>query len=165
MVNNRILLAIDATQASERAARYVGEVLGQADAHVRLLHVLPTAPLARTEVPRSRVPAREQAGRRADPFVRIPAMERAKQAHPLLERMRAILLEEGLGEDQLELDFHAPAPEESVPRVLLEQARQHDCDTIVVGYRKLPWHRELFYKHVGSWLVRHAREHAVWVIE
>lgn len=166
MVNNRILLAIDGTQASERAARYVGEVLGHADAHVRLLHVLPTPPLARTDVPGFRVPTREQPTRRqTDPFVRTPAVERAKRAHPVLERMREILLDEGLGEEQLKLDFHSPAPEESIPRALLEQARQHDCDTIVVGYQKLPWYRELFYRHVGSWLVRHAREHAVWVIE
>lgn len=164
MANHRILLAIDGTRASERAVRYVGEVLGTDATHVRLLHVVPALPLERRDVPGFRAPAEGREARTEEAFG-SKASARARRARPILERMRAVLLDEGFRDEQLELDLRAGAPEESVPRVVLEQARQHDCDTIVVGYRKLPWYRQLFYRHVGEWLVRHANEQTVCVVE
>lgn len=163
---NRILLAVDDSEASERAVGYVGALLCGGDAVILLVNVLPPLPPATMETPGSLDPSEGalmgKEGRRAQ---REWKAERAREAQPTLDRMREMLLDSGIGEGRIELDYYAPTPEETVSTALDRLAADYECDTIVVGHRSLPWFRELFRRHIGEQLVRHPKGRTICVVE
>jgi nucleotide-binding universal stress UspA family protein len=163
-----LLIAVDDSLASERAVDYVADCFahGEERHRVRLVHVLPPVPPCLSEsAERGRG---EEIGVRTESRKSIEETwlaEQEQSAHPLLDRLRRRLMEDGFEEGRLAMDFIAPMPGESVARAVLESAEQHGSETIVVGRTALPWYREVFRHHVSSELVRQAEGHTVWVVE
>jgi nucleotide-binding universal stress UspA family protein len=162
----RILLAVDGSEHSERAVRYVAKLVGrQPDCRVHLLHVVEPMPPAALETRGSNDPAEEdRQGAALEAAERRWIEEHASGSTQMLEALRAILLEAGLGAEQVSTGARAPMPEDKVADVLLAEARAQGHGTIVVGRRALPWYREMFARHVGDALLEHLEGRALWVI-
>ena len=164
---DRILLAVDDSEASGRAAAYVAGILSEHPrARIGLIHVLPpippllleshaiTAPLRSAQHP-SLIEEDESSWERR-------AREEAK---PIVAKMRQVIREAGFPSAGVDALLRSPVPEEHVAQVLLDAARGGDYRTIAVGRGAHPWYRELFHRHIADELVRRARGLTVWVIE
>lgn len=163
MTTNRILLAVDQSPASSKATAYVGDLLKDSDRHfVHLCHVLPaTAPFDPYEGLDEDGPAS-----RGRDDAQLDVLPRRRTAvHPAFERARRALVEAGLAEDHIELDLCEPEPLQSVADALLAEAREHGCDTIVVGRSDLPWYRRVVRRHLGDELIDRATGLSVWIVE
>lgn len=165
-VAQEVLIAVDASEASELAVQYVGRLLRESDLRIRLLNVLPPIPPSIMEAPGSMDPGElvEMAGL-ADRAERQWTEERVREVTPTLEKLRQVLLDAGIAGERVILDWFAPEPEEAVPQAVLKVADECKCETVVVGHHALPWYRELFRRHVGEQLVRHAQGHAILVVK
>jgi nucleotide-binding universal stress UspA family protein len=165
-MNERILVAVDDSIASERAIEYVGRVLGDVTgSSFVLFHVLPphhdsdaTAGVAGTLGPLAPdggdLPAKDDLYHYAE-----------KMARPVLERMTRILTASGVDGSRIDDLWFVAGRGDSIDHDILEQADENGCATIVVGRHALPWYREMFHAHVGDKLVKHAEGHTVWVVE
>ncbi len=162
----RLLIAVDESTASERAVSYVGPLAaGRPELFVRLLHVLP--PVPREMVERrdtdDEVAAREWAREQEERRVAWLRDEQRKAA-PLLASLRERAVELGVDADRVDTQCFAPMPDETVAEGVLDMAREHHFQTLVVGREALPWYRELAQHHVGYELVRNAPGFTVWVV-
>ena len=156
----RVLLAIDGSPASSKAVEYVAGWAGGRNVPVRIVHVLPPVPAALQRAP-EHARVGDDASPEGDPWV-----SRSKQeALPDLEHAAARLASAGVDANGLERSFLSVHRDGSAVSGLLDVAREHGCETIVVGRTTLPWHRELFHHHFADELVRKAEGFTVWVVE
>jgi len=134
-MDERILLAVDDSSASERSVEYVAEMVqGRPGHYVHLVHVL-------------------------------TGSESTETARTLLERLRTRLLGAGLAEDHVDTGALTMRPDVSMVEGLLDTARDQSCSTIVMGRNSLPRHRELFHRHPADELVRAAAGFTLWIVE
>ena len=135
MLDERILVAVDGSEASERAVEYVAEMVKGRPGHfVHLVHVL-------------------------------SADEDTAAARAMLERLRNRLHAAGMAEDRVDSGALRVRPDVSMTEGLLDTARERSCGTIVMGRNSLPRHRELFHRHPADELVREARGFTLWIVE
>jgi nucleotide-binding universal stress UspA family protein len=159
-MTERILLGVDDSPASEKAADYVAGWASAATVQVRLLHVLPPVPPLRRE------PAEHAAVGASSPSRQERWEEAAiETARPVLDRLAARLSGGGVAADKIEHGFLHVHPESSAVAGLIDAARDHLCGTIVVGRNTLPWHRELFHRHFADDLVKKAHGFTLWIVE
>jgi K+-sensing histidine kinase KdpD len=134
-MRERILLAVDDTEASARAVEYVAEVIGgRPDSFVHLIHVL-------------------------------QGEEEVAGARDLLEALRAQLVASGIADDHVDAGTLSVPAKDDLVEGLLEAARDQECSTIAVGRSSLKWFREAFHDHHADELVKRARGFTVWVVE
>jgi K+-sensing histidine kinase KdpD len=135
MLDERILVAVDDSAASERAVEYVAEMVrGRPGHYVHLVHVLHGG-------------------------------EDTAAARALLERLRGRLQAVGLAEDRVDSGALSVRPDVSMVEGLLDTARDRSCGTIVMGRNSLPRHRELLHRHPADELVRAAGGFTLWIVE
>lgn len=164
---HRILVAVDDSEASNRAVTYVAEMLGRRRGFgVLLAHVLPPVPPEFREFGGSEDPDKERqltAELHAARAHWIEAVQRAAQ--PVLERAKAILRDAHVPASAI--DTHC-APEMSGKDVMadiLQVAQQHNCNTIVVGRESLLGLQKLIQPHVADALIHRGRGMTIWVVE
>jgi len=134
-MDERILVAVDDSPASERAVEYVAEMVQGRPGHfVHLVHVL--------------VGGGDAAAARA-----------------LLERLAARLRAAGLPADHVDSGALSVRADVSMVEGLLDTARDQSCSTIVMGRNWLPRHRELFHRHPADELVRAGSGFTLWIVE
>ena len=140
-MQERILLAVDSSEASKRALEYVTEMVGwdAAERYLHLIHVLPPVP------PNSH--------------------GEEDQARELLTRMRRRACQAGLPADRVDVGLLYLRADLSLVEGLLQVARDQSCGTIIVGRSSLPWYRELFHHHPADELVHKAHGFTVWIVE
>jgi K+-sensing histidine kinase KdpD len=135
MSDERILVAVDGSPASERAVEYVAQMVqARPDHYVHLVHVL-------------------------------TGDEDIDDARALLERLRGRLQAAGLAGDRVDGGALTVRSDVSMIEGLLDTARDQSCGTVVMGRNSLPRHRELFHSHPADELVRAAAGFTLWIVE
>ena len=164
--NDHILIAIDETEASLQAVRYVSRMVSKReDTAIYLFHVLPPIPPKFLESGGTEDPVKEQ---RLSTELKKAQSEWIAQAKVAasepLEIAQKILTDDGLSPAQISPLFSSSIHRPNVVREVVEAAAKHQCSTIVVGRNRLPSVQELFYRHTGEELVEVARDFCVWVV-
>ncbi len=164
--SKHILLAIDDSEASMRAVRYVAGVLGgKRDIRIRLFHVAPFPPkmleFGGTEDPKHERQLKEQLDLVQDRW--SGKVEQAMQ--PVFERATSILRRGRIPAAAIETELAMASPEEGVAPKILDTARRHRCGTIVVGQESISWLQKFFEYQVTDELIPHAQSLALWVVQ
>jgi len=163
---NKILLAVEDSEASMKAAAYVAELVrGREAIHICLFHALPPIPPRLLEYGGTEDHQNEQALATELKSAQTEWIEKAKDAvQPVMTRARAILEDHGVSQSQISTHFSHTIHKLDIVREILTAAKQSDCGTVVVGRHRLPWVKDFFYHHTGEGLVEQAQELAVWVV-
>ncbi len=163
--SQRILVAVDASEASRRAVTYVSDVLGgKPGFHVGLVHL--ELPPRMLEWGGSEDSAIEDAisSERAEVYQELEK-EAIKGGQGLLHRLQAILTERGIDVAALLVRFEEPLDRKHIANDVLKIAQERDYGTVVVGRHSFSGLRRLFQHHVGEELVRTGKGVTIWVVE
>jgi nucleotide-binding universal stress UspA family protein len=158
----RILLAVDESENSHRAVKYVGSLLHQTpDVAVTLFHVLRPIPRGLLEHGGSEIPAVEtqigqQLHNEQEGWI---LKERESECH-VLKKACQTLKDSGFDTQRVTLKF---GHEDDIARNILEEAQGHE--TIVVGRHGTTRIKRLFGGGVTDQLLRDAKGFAIWVVE
>jgi nucleotide-binding universal stress UspA family protein len=145
-----ILIAVDESENSRRAVRYVAQLLGGVGGFkVSILHVIPQP---------------------EEDFFNTPAdretwlIRYREKVDAMLANYRKILVDAGFLPDDVSVRFplrYCP----SMAECILAERDETDCGTIVVGRHGLSRSEEFIFGSISSKIVSHARNCAVWVVE
>lgn len=163
---NKILLAIEDSEASMKAVAYVAEMVrGREGIHICLFHALPPIPPRLLEFGGTEDPEKEHELRTELKSAQTEWMEKAKDAvQPWITRAWAIFQDHGVSQGQISTHFSHTIHKLDIVREILNAAKQFHCGTVVVGRHRLPWVQDLFHNHTGEGLVEQAQELSVWVV-
>ena len=146
LMGRRVLVALDETDASQRAAAFVNEFFRGLDVEVLALNVA-HSPVVAPAVPYGVVSAYAW----ADPYASAPIASAEAQLQEAAVRGREVIAHEGVHADETLVEVGDPAT------VILDAARNHECDLIVVGTSHKGWWSRLFEGSVSDAVVHHAR--------
>ncbi|HXX73516.1 MAG TPA: universal stress protein [Nitrospiraceae bacterium] len=163
---NKILIAVDDSEASMKAVTYVSKLVrGRESIHVCLFHVLPPIPPKLLEFGGAEDPQQEARLSAELKTAQAEWLEKAKNAaQPSLEAAQIILKDHGLSQHRISTRFSSSIHKPDVVREVLEAAKESHCGTVVVGRHRLPWVEDIFYRHTGEELVEKGQEFSVWVV-
>lgn len=163
---NKILVAIEDSEASMKAVAYVANMVrGREAIHICLFHALPPIPPRLLEYGGTEDPKKEEALHTELKSTQTAWIEKAKDAvQPLITRARSILQDYGVSQSQISTHFSHTVHKLDVVREILNAAKQSHCETVVVGRHRLPWVQDLFYNHTGEKLVEMGQEFSIWVV-
>ena len=160
----RILLAVDESENSHRAVKYVGSLLRRAPGiAVTLFHVLKPMPRKLLEHGGSENPAaeeqlRQQLRKEQEAWIR----KEGESESPVLNKARDTLVQSGFDSTQVALKV---GHEDDIARNILEEARSGKHETIVVGRRGTSRIKPLFGGGVTDQLLRDGKGFTIWVVE
>jgi nucleotide-binding universal stress UspA family protein len=160
----RILLAVDDSENSHRAVRYVGSLLHQtSDVDVTIFHVLKPMPRELLEHGGSENPAAEaqlgaQLHHEQEAWIQ---KEQESECH-VLKNAYETLKQSGFDMSRVTLTF---GHDDNVARNILEVARSGHHETIVLGRRGMSRIKRFFVGGVTDELLREAKGVAIWVVE
>lgn len=160
----KILLALDGSEPSMNATRYVANLFGnQPDVSVTLYHVFsPASPSPpHTGNLWISVEAKSELQRRK---VSWADAEKAIESQ-IFEPARVIFKRAGFRDEQIETKCCVQRNESDVAHEILEECETGGYDTVVMGKRGLSRIRVFLTGSVTEKVVRHAKGHAVWIIE
>jgi len=166
-IKNTFLVAIDSSEASFKAVRYVAGLLtGRRDIIIDLLHMLPPLPPSLLEFGGSEDPSQEAKGEvelhgRQDEWVK----EQCAQAEPLFKQASGILEEAGVPARCIRSRYCTCAHRQEMVRSIIDAAKANHCGTIIVGRTAFHGLHKLFGHHVSDQLIHHCRDLTVWVVE
>ena len=167
--SGHILVAVDDSEASDRAVAYVGALIGGRQGYrVRLLHILPPLPPSLLEVGGSENPAIEQ---REETTIHNQQAtwlaEAEKQARPALQRARSGLRQANVPDQAIETEFVVSINGQSMVTDILDAAKTSQCGTIVVGRESFHGLQAFFahHHHVGDELVAKGHGVTIWVVK
>lgn len=163
----KLLVVVDATEASTRVLRYVGRLAAACDGpELHLAYIASHLPPELLETGGSAVPEREE---------RLESNLRRKQRGwmavadrkdwRVLRAAEATLLRAGVAAPRLFAYLSSPLDARTAADEVLVLARDHRCETVVVGHRAHSWLRGLGGGDLADQLVRRAKGYAVWVID
>lgn len=159
----RILIAVDDSEATTKAVTYVGTLLaGHHQVNICLLHALAAPPQEFLAVGGGESPEDADAAE-PDPQAQwLAAVEAA--AAPIFDKAQALLRQAGMATGAIETQIATAGAWQDIVTDILEAARTHACGTIVVGRESFSPLRALFQNHVADVLLRHAQGFTVWVV-
>ena len=163
--NQRILIAVDESEASRRAVAYVAEMAGgKPGVHVELFHL--ETPPRMLEWGGSENPRVEQQVE-AERAAAYQQMERAvlSRGRALLEPLERMLRARGIDVSDLVVQFEEPLDDRHIADDILEAARDRGCGTVVVGRDSFSGWQRMFDHHVADDLVDEGKGLTVWVVE
>jgi nucleotide-binding universal stress UspA family protein len=164
--NKNILVAVDDSEASDRAVTYVAQMLnGMEDCKIVLFHVPTSMPPQLLEFGGAENPVREQraeAELSAAQATLAAAVESAAQ--PIFERAKTRLCEAHIADQAITTELFLPPGERSLDTSILGAARLHGCSTVVVGRQASSWLGEFFQGHVADKLIEQADDLALWIV-
>ena len=162
----RLLIAIDASESSMRAVRYVATITsGQRGFHCALLHILPPVPADIQDIAWIDDPRLMKKAQGAARAARTRWIEKAEHAaQPLLAQAVSILRTAGFSEQEVETHCEPSFDVDELVPQILKQARTHAYGTVVVGRETFPNFQELFHYHVGDHLIAKCQDLALWVV-
>lgn len=146
---NRILIAVDGSDTSERAVRYVGHIASLIDnASITLLHVYPEPP-----------PDYYTRGGRQDAYKR----KRDKVAKMMLKEAAFIL--EGMGVDPSRMESrYCMAEGKTISDAVLEIRAEGNYGTVVAGKRGVSKAEEFLFGSISNALARHSKDFTSWIV-
>lgn len=160
----RILLAVDESENSRRAVKYVGSLLRRTpDVAVTLFHVLKPMPRELLEHGGSENPDIEsqldqQLHNEQEAWIR----KEGESESQVLNKACETLTQSGFDRSQVAFKI---GHEEDIARNILEEARDGKHETIVVGRHGTSRIKRLFGGGVTDQLLRDAKGFAIWVVE
>ena len=163
---NGILVAIDASPASEQVVQYVAQIIrGKQDCRLVLLHVPgPMPPKMLQHAGTARSHAAEQSQASLDDSQAAWAQEVARMIQPVFTRAQVILRQSHIPDDAVQTQISMPISGHNLDACILEAAQEHACGTIVVGRGTFSWVREFVEPHVADKLIQAEHGEAIWVI-
>jgi nucleotide-binding universal stress UspA family protein len=149
-LNKNILIAVDDSENSRRAVRYVGYLLGNMEGiHITLLHVIP-------EPEEDYFPEDEQKKQWLTKY--------REKLDAILEEYSQMLVADGFKKNAIEKRLtlrYCP----SMAECILAERDERLYGTIVVGRQGLSRKEEFLFGSISSKIVNHARRCTVWVVE
>jgi len=160
----RILLAVDESENSDRAVKYVGSLLRRTpETAVTLFHVLKPMPRELLEHGGSENPAAEaQLGQQLRKQQEDWIQREGESESQVLKKACETLTQSGFDRTQVALKL---GHEDDIARNILEEAQNGHHDTIVVGRHGTSRVKRLFGGGVTDQLLRQARGFTIWVVE
>ena len=160
----RILVAVDESENSVRAVRYVGSLLNRTpDVAVTLFHVLKPMPRELLEHGGSESPAAEaQLGVQLRQDQRDWVRQEQEANCLVLQKASDTLTACGFDTTRVTLKF---GYEDNVAANILEEAREGGHETIAVGRRGTSRITRMFGGGVTDQLLRDAKGFAIWIVE
>lgn len=160
----RILLAIDESENSHRAVKYVGSLLRRTpDTAVTLFHVLKPMPRELLEHGGSENPTAEaQLGQQLRKEQEVWIRREGESESHVLNKAYETLTQSGFDKSQVALKI---GHEDDIAQNILEEARNGNHETIVVGRHGTSRVKRLFGGGVTDQLLRDAKGFAIWVVE
>ena len=157
----KVLLALDSSENSLKAARYVADILGNNSSGVSmtLFHVLHNIPPSLLES--GTIEQKPDQERDKEDWEKSEHSLECKCMKPVIEMLKKV----GFDDSRIEEKHFAPRPELDVAHVILEECERGDYDTIIMGKRGHSSYSRFFTGSVTEKVVRHAKGRAVWVIE
>ena len=150
--NKNIFVAVDDSEASDRAVTYVAQMVdGRKEFHILLFHEVP-AQEERAEIELSNAQA-------------AWVEDVARAAQPIFARAKTRLSEAHIAEQDVKTLLFTPSAEQSLEASILTAARAHECSTVVVGRDAFSWLRELFQAHVADKLIPQAGDLTLWIVQ
>jgi nucleotide-binding universal stress UspA family protein len=163
----KVLVVVDAADASHRALQYVGRILaGRQAVDCHLAYIASRLPPELLETGGSELPEREEqieADLRSEQ--RRWSATTDKNATRVLRAARTLLQRAGVAAAGIHTCVSSPLDARRTVDEVLLLARDEDCSTVVVGHRAHTWFRGLGGGHLAEQLVRRAKGLAVWVID
>jgi nucleotide-binding universal stress UspA family protein len=165
-VHKHLLIAVDASEVSERALAYVAELMdGRRDIRLLLLHVCKPVPPKLLEFGGNENPVEEKTAQAALQGARTDWIECEQLAGaPILARARDLLFKAGVPKEVVDTQIVAWNPSKSLDSAILEVAHEKHCGTVVVGYAAFSWFRELLQPHLADVLLQKAPGIAIWIV-
>ena len=152
----KLLVVVDNSLASSRAANYVAQTLGgRRDFRVCQAHTLPMPPGGMVEFDVADVPKKEnrlEARLRISRHLCVAAAMRILLVS--LELAYADLRRAGYTHGEIEVQFCHTTDTKNVPKAILKSARERGCHTVVVGAQPPSWLREHQQTHPAGELAR-----------
>ena len=160
----RILLAVDESENSHRAVKYVGSLLrGTPHTAVTLFHVLKPMPRELLEHGGSENPTAEaQLGQQLRNEQEVWIRKEGESESHVLNKACDTLTQAGFDRSQVVLKI---GHEDDIARNILEEARNGKHETIVVGRQGTSRVKRLFGGGVTDQLLREAKGFVIWVVE
>jgi len=163
----RLLVVVDATEASKRVLQYISRILtGRDEVDICLAYLTAGLPPVLLETGGAELPRREEqieAHMRSDQRRWMAVGD--KKAERILDAARTMLLRGGVAESTIRTCVSSPLDARQAADEVLLLARDQQCRTVVVGHRAHTWLRGLAGGHLAEQLVRRAKGFAVWVID
>lgn len=164
----KILLALDGSEPSMKAAQYVANLLGnQPDVFVTLFHVLSSIPPSLLEHGGDEASPTEASEAEVEFERQRTSWIEAKQAVEcqFFDSVRQMFKQVGFRDEQIQTKCSAPIPESDVAHEILQECQEGGYDTVVMGKRGQSRIRAFLTGSVTEKVVRHVKGCAVWVIE
>ena len=163
--SKRLLIAMDNSEASQRAVDYVSVMIdGRSGYYVCVLHAIePVPPFehAGAEDPRQEAILDARLQKKDAEW-----LEREKQAaQPRLEKAKSELLRAQVSEDAIATRFAPAANVDGLVTEILAAAEKERCDAIVVGRETFTGLDRIFRRHVADDLIRRAHGYTIWIVE
>jgi nucleotide-binding universal stress UspA family protein len=152
--STRILVAVDQSEASRRAVRYVAAMVGgKPDVHVGLLHL--ELPPRMLEWGGSEDPQLEDkmSSERAHAYQEMEK-EAIVGGQALLQGLQGILAERGIDVAAQMVQFEEPLDPKHITHHILATAKERDYGTVVMGQKCFSGLKRLFRHHVGEEIIR-----------
>lgn len=145
----KILLAVDGSDTSVRAVRYVCKIAPlMQDAEICILNVYPEPP-----------PDYYSQGGRLDQYKAM----REERAREMLDEAAALLLAAGIPESRLTRRV-AMAQGRTISEVVLEVQVEGDFGTVVAGKRGVSKAEEFLFGSISNALARHCKNFTSWIV-
>jgi nucleotide-binding universal stress UspA family protein len=165
--NSNILVAVDDSEASDRAVDYVAQMVdGRKGFQILLFHAPAPMPPQLLEFGGAENPERE---RRAQAELHTAQgellEEMARAAQPIFARAQTRFRQAHIPEESVKTELFMPPAEQSLDTSILQAARAHGCQTVVVGREAFSWLRELLQAHVADKLMQQADDLTLWIVQ
>jgi hypothetical protein len=162
--SQHIEVAVDDSTASQLAVDRAAELVraGSNGTHVRLFHVVGPIPPALLEHGGAEDPEEERRkGSRQRREIEAWVEEQRAAARGFLDGYVRRLVEGGVAEEDVQVEVSRSIPEDDIAHLVVEDAKENGCSTIVVGREAWPWFKELFQAHLHERILQLSDEDAV----
>jgi nucleotide-binding universal stress UspA family protein len=146
---NRILVAFDGSPGATQAVKFVGSTLGGTYFKICLIHVIRGSLEAKPGYQRFSLP---------QDFIDNAEIDMASR----MEEASKVLMQAGFNEDKISTKIITGVL--SRAEAIVQEARNENYDTIVLGRRGLSQIRTFFIGRVTNKVIQMARERTVWVV-
>ena len=157
--NSKVLLTLDDSAASWKAAEYIGDLVRtMPELSICLVHAPDPMPPELQEFRGAEDPQREKVLEYQLKEKQNRWEQKARKAAvPLIDKAQFLLQQAGVAPDRIESRVLVLMHREDLVDEIIKTAREFGCDTIVTGRNAFPWMKELFVDHLGDEISRRAK--------
>ena len=161
-----ILVAVDESGGTEAALSRVAAAHKDDGSTIRLFHVVGPIPPGLLEFGGADTPEAEERAEKALELAESEWFEGERnKVRPRLEAMRDQLVAAGIAADRVSGHVASSLPEDRLAHLILDEARESGCDTVVVGHKAYGWLASIFHRDVSAELQKHAGDLRIVVAE